>query len=53
MTELTLMPNNFFTVKLYDILVPIDPETAYFDSIFLIMDLVPLSLENLISKDSV
>jgi hypothetical protein len=43
------MQNNFFTTKLLDIIVPVSEERDLedFDSIFLIMDYVPLDLHKL------
>jgi hypothetical protein len=43
------MKNNFFSVKLYEILFPIsdEKELETFDSLFLIMEYVPLDLQKL------
>jgi hypothetical protein len=45
------MENNFFTVKLLDIIVPIDNVNEDFDTIFLVMDYIPMTLEQLLAKD--
>jgi serine/threonine protein kinase len=49
MRKFTQMENNFFTTKLYDIVLPISQESdlSTLSSIFLIMDYVPLDLEKL------
>ena len=49
MRKLSEMPNNFFTTKLFDIVIPVTSESdlCTFNSIFLIMDYVYLDLEKL------
>jgi serine/threonine protein kinase len=49
------MPNNFFTTKLLDVIVPVSEQSHldHFDSIFLIMDFVPLDLHKLFQNKDV
>lgn len=49
------MKNNFFTTKLLDVIVPVSEEKhlATFDSLFMIMDYVPLDLHKLFNNKNV